>query len=49
MSAKVEQAQHHLEGSDILLREIANVVLELRANTENLEDILKRIKDEDDG
>jgi hypothetical protein len=48
LDAKVEEAQHHVEGSDILLRDIADIILELRANTENLEDILKRLKDEDD-
>lgn len=47
LNAKVDQAAERLDSSDTLLRDIADVILELRANTENLEDILLRLKDED--
>ena len=50
MNAKVVQAEEILNGSDNFIRELADTVLELRANTEQLEDILKRMKEEgDDG
>lgn len=45
---KVREVEHRLEESDTVLRDVANIILELRANTEHLEDILKRLKEDDD-
>lgn len=49
LSRKVDQAEERISSSDLLLRDVADVILELRANTERLEDILKRLKEDDDG
>ena len=46
---KVKEVEEKLDHSDTTLREIADVILELRANTEQLEDILTRLKEEDGG
>jgi hypothetical protein len=45
-SIKIERAEERLADSDVVLRDVADVILELRANTERLEDILKRLKEE---
>jgi hypothetical protein len=45
---KINQAEERLNDSDATLREVADVILELRANTERLEDILKRLKEDGD-
>lgn len=45
---KVEEAEQLLQESDIVLRDLTDVVLELRANADNLEDIIKRIREEGD-
>lgn len=46
---KVQHVEKRLHDSDQALRDVADVILELRANTERLEDILQRLKEEDDG
>lgn len=46
---RIHQTEERLNGSDQLLRDVADVVLELRANTERLEDILMKLREEDSG
>jgi uncharacterized coiled-coil protein SlyX len=47
-AAKMHQVEERLHDSDKTLRDVADVILELRANTERLEDILKRLREESD-
>lgn len=46
---KVQHVEERLQNSDQALRDVADVILELRANTERLEGILQRLKEEDEG
>lgn len=44
-----EDIRMRVEQGDILLKEVADVVIELRTNAERLEQALQKLKEEEDG